>query len=123
MNMTDMFWVATQLCWWVTRAAISNEMAMTWKLYCTQKFARLGPIIPLLDGILLCVLVPRASVQAFERTLLILGRLSVSSYLQPTAPKNRAQASLASCKTLGSKQACAKPQHSITRSKQHETLD
>ena len=68
MNMTDMFWVATQLCWWVTRAAISNEMAMTWKLYCTQKFARLGPIIPFVAGIvvvclgdlaLACVLVTR----------------------------------------------------------------
>ena len=46
MNMTDMFWVATQLCWWVTRAATSSAIAMTWKLYCTQKFARLGPIIP-----------------------------------------------------------------------------
>ena len=57
MNMTDMFWVATQLCWWVTRAAISNEMAMTWKLYCTQKFARLGPIMPFEAGIVCFVFV------------------------------------------------------------------
>ena len=53
-NMTDMFCVATSSAGELP-VATSSAIAMTWKLCCTQKFARLGPIIPFEAGIVLCV--------------------------------------------------------------------